>query len=99
MSLATIILGQKYLGQRCLGSKDSRRVEFTVASWIKDIRTLHSFFKSFQFGLTEKEISEHFSGPAFLPWQRMGNMEVKGLKGWSKNHTILIYKIVDVSVK
>ena len=29
-----------------------------------------------QFGLNEKDLAEHFAGPAFLPWQRMGNMEV-----------------------
>ena len=31
----------------------------------------------FQFGLTPKDLSSHFAGPAFLPWQRMGN-----LYGW-----------------
>jgi len=29
------------------------------------------------FGLTEEEVDEHFAGPAFLPWGRMGN-----LRGW-----------------
>lgn len=28
-------------------------------------------------GLTKKEIDEHFAGPAFLAWQRMGN-----IRGW-----------------
>ena len=28
-------------------------------------------------GLTDKEIKSYFSGPAFLAWQRMGN-----LRGW-----------------
>ncbi|KAL1130693.1 hypothetical protein AAG570_011934, partial [Ranatra chinensis] len=31
-----------------------------------------------QLGLTQQEISEYFTGPAFLPWNRMGN-----LRGWS----------------
>ncbi len=31
-----------------------------------------------QLGLTEKDLDAHFSGPAFLPWQRMGNMEQFG---------------------
>ena len=30
-----------------------------------------------KFGLTEEDLAEHFAGPAFLPWQRMGN-----LYGW-----------------
>lgn len=30
-----------------------------------------------KFGLTQDELDEHFSGPAFLAWQRMGNLE-----GW-----------------
>lgn len=33
---------------------------------------------SFQFGLSESDLAKHFSGPAFLPWQRMGNMEAFG---------------------
>jgi alpha-N-acetylglucosaminidase len=28
-----------------------------------------------EFGLTTEELAEHFSGPAFTPWQRMGNIE------------------------
>ncbi|CAL5229140.1 g12413 [Coccomyxa viridis] len=27
-----------------------------------------------QFGLTEKDVAEHFSGPSFLAWNRMGNL-------------------------
>ncbi len=27
-----------------------------------------------RFGLTEKDIAEHFSGPSFLAWNRMGNL-------------------------
>lgn len=30
------------------------------------------------YGLTQEEIDEHFTGPAFLSWQRMGN-----LRGWA----------------
>lgn len=30
-----------------------------------------------KWNLTEAELAEHFSGPAFLAWQRMGN-----LRGW-----------------
>ncbi|MGO7251634.1 alpha-N-acetylglucosaminidase TIM-barrel domain-containing protein, partial [Rhizobium brockwellii] len=26
-------------------------------------------------GLSEARLAQHFSGPAFLPWQRMGNIE------------------------
>ena len=26
-------------------------------------------------GLSEAQLAQHFSGPAFLPWQRMGNIE------------------------
>ncbi len=32
----------------------------------------------FQLGLTTKDLADHFAGPAFLPWQRMGNMEQFG---------------------
>ncbi len=28
-----------------------------------------------EFGLTEAELADYFSGPAFTPWQRMGNIE------------------------
>jgi len=28
-----------------------------------------------EFGLSEAELAEYFSGPAFTPWQRMGNIE------------------------
>ncbi|XP_059219757.1 alpha-N-acetylglucosaminidase [Stomoxys calcitrans] len=31
-----------------------------------------------ELGLTEQEINEHMSGPAFLPWLRMGN-----IRGWA----------------
>ncbi len=27
-----------------------------------------------EYGLTDKQLQEHFTGPAFLPWQRMGNI-------------------------
>ncbi len=27
-----------------------------------------------EYGLNEKQLQEHFAGPAFLPWQRMGNI-------------------------
>ena len=27
-----------------------------------------------RFGLTEKDVAEHFSGPSFLAWNRMGNL-------------------------
>lgn len=30
-----------------------------------------------KYGLTEADLAPYFSGPAFLPWQRMGNM-----RGW-----------------
>ena len=29
-------------------------------------------------GLTQTELDEHFTGPAFLPWQRMGNLRKWG---------------------
>ena len=28
--------------------------------------------------MDEKDLTPHFAGPAFLPWQRMGNMEAFG---------------------
>ena len=27
-----------------------------------------------RFGMTSKEAQSHFTGPAFLPWNRMGNL-------------------------
>ena len=33
---------------------------------------------TFQFGLSDQDLADHFAGPAFLPWQRMGNMESFG---------------------
>lgn len=27
-----------------------------------------------EYGVTDKQLQEHFAGPAFLPWQRMGNI-------------------------
>jgi alpha-N-acetylglucosaminidase len=34
-----------------------------------------------QLGLTQQEIWAYFSGPAFLPWNRMGNMQAFGALG------------------
>ena len=31
-----------------------------------------------QLGLSEKEVDSHFTGPAFLPWGRMGNIKSWG---------------------
>jgi hypothetical protein len=33
-----------------------------------------------QFGVTEADLQEWFTGPAFLSWFRMGNIEGKGRK-------------------
>jgi len=55
------------------------------------------------FGLTDEEIWAYFSGPAFLPWNRMGNMQawgalnsqVKGLDwGWMTSQYNLQLRIV-----
>ena len=35
-------------------------------------------YRSAAFGLNESEINDYLSGPAFLPWQRMGNMRAWG---------------------
>lgn len=48
-------------------------------------------------GLTDKEISEYFVGPAHLPWMRMGN--VSGIDGpmpeeWHKDQIVLQHKIL-----
>ena len=54
-------------------------------------------------GLTQQEVWEYFSGPAFLPWNRMGNMqawgalysEVSGLdEGWMQSQFDLQVGIV-----
>jgi alpha-N-acetylglucosaminidase len=56
-----------------------------------------------QLGLTQEEIWAYFSGPAFLPWNRMGNMqawgalysEVSGLdEGWMQGQYDLQVTIV-----
>ncbi len=31
-----------------------------------------------EYGLTQEQLSHHFAGPAFLPWQRMGNINAHG---------------------
>ncbi|XP_073824700.1 N-acetyl-alpha-glucosaminidase isoform X2 [Musca autumnalis] len=49
-------------------------ISLTIAPIQEDI--WHSTYT--KFGLTEGEINEHFSGPAFLPWLRMGN-----IRGWA----------------
>ncbi|XP_057318664.1 alpha-N-acetylglucosaminidase [Microplitis mediator] len=51
-----------------------------------------------QMNLTNEEIDQHFGGPAFLPWSRMGN-----IRGWGgplsfswHNHTIVLqHKILN----
>lgn len=48
-------------------------------------------------GLTDKEISEYFVGPAHLPWMRMGN--ISGIDGplpqeWHKDQVELQHKIL-----
>lgn len=48
-------------------------------------------------GLTDKEISEYFVGPAHLPWMRMGN--ISGIDGpmpeeWHNDQIVLQHKIL-----
>ncbi|XP_075152325.1 N-acetyl-alpha-glucosaminidase [Haematobia irritans] len=59
----------------------------------------HLWYETYlEFGLTDEEINEHISGPAFLPWLRMGN-----IRGWGgpmpptlrKLQMILQRKIID----
>lgn len=49
-------------------------------------------------GLTQKEIDAYYTGPAYLPWERMGN--IAGLDGplgpdWNKGQIALEHKILD----
>ncbi len=49
-------------------------------------------------GLSDKEISEYFVGPAHLPWMRMGN--ISGIDGplpeeWHKDQVALQHKILE----
>lgn len=51
-----------------------------------------------KFGLTEKDLASHFAGPAFLPWQRMGNMESFGgplPPSWHNYTLTLQHQILD----
>jgi len=49
-------------------------------------------------GLKQKDLDEHFAGPAFLPWGRMGNLRGWGgplPNSWHKMQTALQHKILD----
>lgn len=51
-----------------------------------------------KFGLTDEEIGSFFTGPAYLPWHRMGN--INGFDGpltadWHKDQIALQHKILD----
>lgn len=52
-----------------------------------------------QFGLSEKDLASHFAGPAFLPWQRMGNMEAFGGPLSPSWHNFTVGKIYLLLVK
>ena len=48
-------------------------------------------------GLGEKDLDEHFAGPAFLPWGRMGNLRGWGgplTRSWHKMQVNLQHKIL-----
>lgn len=53
------------------------------------------------FGLTRQEVDEHFAGPAFLAWQRMGN-----IRGWGgpltenyKRNSFLLQKQIIIALR
>lgn len=49
-------------------------------------------------GLTDKEISDFFTGPAYFPWHRMGNLNKWDgplPKGWHKDQLKLQHQILD----
>lgn len=51
-----------------------------------------------KFNLTDDDINEHFTGPAFLPWLRMGNL--RGFGGplpdsWNERSLILQKQILE----
>eukprot|EP00092_Neocalanus_flemingeri_P012787 GFUD01013779.1.p1 GENE.GFUD01013779.1~~GFUD01013779.1.p1 ORF type:complete len:763 (+),score=138.05 GFUD01013779.1:22-2289(+) len=51
-----------------------------------------------QLGLTEEEIDSHFTGPAFLPWGRMGNIKSWGgplSSNWHLRSIVLQHSILD----
>ena len=51
-----------------------------------------------KFGLTEDDLADHFAGPAFLPWQRMGNLYGWGGRltpAWHKFTIQLQHQILD----
>ncbi|XP_050682775.1 alpha-N-acetylglucosaminidase [Leptidea sinapis] len=59
------------------------------AAWLKIYR---------QLGMTEVEIDEHFTGPAFLSWLRMGNVHGWGgplLKSWHDLQKLIQRKVLD----
>lgn len=50
------------------------------------------------FGVSRDELNDFFTGPAFLPWQRMGNVNKHGgplSDEWMENQKILQHKILD----
>lgn len=60
------------------------------AAWAKVYR---------QFGMTDDEIDQHFTGPAFLSWLRMGNIHGWGgplLKTWHDSQRNIQDKIVEL---
>ncbi|XP_021363581.1 alpha-N-acetylglucosaminidase-like isoform X1 [Mizuhopecten yessoensis] len=51
-----------------------------------------------EMGLTMKEVQDHFAGPAFLAWSRMGNMHGWGgplPQSWINQQLVLQHKILD----
>ncbi len=50
------------------------------------------------YGITNKQLEEYFSGPAFLPWHRMGNINKHGgplPQSWIEDNKDLQKKILD----
>lgn len=63
------------------------------ATWAKIYR---------QLGMTEDEINQHFTGPAFLSWLRMGNFHGWGgplLKSWHDNQKYIQDSVIDYMYK
>ncbi|XP_059061052.1 alpha-N-acetylglucosaminidase [Achroia grisella] len=55
-----------------------------------------------QIGMTQEEINEHFTGPAFLSWQRMGNLRGWGgplFQSWHNRQRDIQIAVVDMMFK
>lgn len=53
-------------------------------------------------GMTEDEINQHFTGPAFLSWLRMGNVHGWGgplIKSWHNNQKYIQDSVIDYMYK